>query len=153
MGDVEVRRRGPWSPEQVDHFFEETVVPLRLACNGKGAHPVLVSLWFTLEDGVLWCATQRSALVTRLLERDPHCAFEVSIETPPYRGVRGQAVAKLHADRGEPMLRRLLGRYLGGEDSELARMLLARAADEVAIALAPRTLTSWDFSERMKGAV
>lgn len=144
---------GPWSPSQVDAFLAETCVPLRLAANGTAGHPALVSLWFTPIEGRLWCATQRTAHIARLIERDPRCGFEVSVETPPYRGVRGSAEATLHADRGEAILRLLLDRYLGGTDSRLARQLLSRAGDEVAIALEPTRMSTWDFTERMKDTV
>jgi hypothetical protein len=108
-----------------------------------------VSLWFVPEDGVLWCATQRDAAVASVLLRDPRCAFEVSVESPPYCGVRGKAIARLHDERGEEVLRRLIQRYLGGSDSKLARFLLDRVDQEIAIAIEPETLLSWDFRERM----
>jgi len=128
-------------------------VPLRLACNGASGHPVLASLWFAplADDGLLWCATQGDARVARLLERDPRCAFEVADERPPYRGVRGQATATLHPERGEEVLRRLIDRYLDDPGSDFAAWLLARAERETGIAIAPRSLLTWDFRERMGG--
>jgi hypothetical protein len=113
---------------------------------------VLASLWFVPEGGMLWCATQRTSSVVSLLNRDPRCAFEVSVETPPYRGVRGTGVATLHDDRGEEILRVLIGRYLGDEDSKLANFLLARVDRETAIAIEPHTLVSWDYQGRMGAA-
>jgi len=144
---------GPWTLDEVDRFLAETRVPLRLAAHGSSGHPVLVSLWFLPMDGRLWCATQRSAHAHRLLERDPRCGFEVSVESPPYRGVRGTATATLHPERGEEILRRLIDRFLGGDRSQLAQTLLERADDEVAIAIEPITLVTWDFEERMREVV
>lgn len=144
--------KGPWSDRQVDTFLKETLVPVRLACNGSAGHPLLASLWFLPVDGQLWCATQKTAHVVSLLDQDPRCSFEVSVEAPPYRGVRGPAVASLHDDRGEEILHALLDRYLRGSDPKLAGLLLARAENETAIAIEPKGITSWDFSERMKGA-
>lgn len=147
-----MKRKGPWSPEEVDGFLRETTVPVRLACNGASGHPVLVSLWFAHRDGKLWCATQKSARVAELLRRDPRCAFEVATESPPYHGVRGQGVARFDDERGEPVLRALIERYLEDPDSELAHWLLARARNETAIAIEPETLFSWDYRERMGSA-
>lgn len=140
--------KGPWSSGEVQRFLEETRIPLRIACNGA-KYPLLASLWFLTEGRTLWCATQRSAAVASVLARDPRCAFEISVESPPYRGVRGRALARLHDDRGEEILRALLGRYVGGTDSKLARFLLSRVEQETAIAIEPETLVSWDFRERM----
>ena len=144
-----MRHKGPWSTDQIQAFLRDVRIPLRIACNGASGSPVLASLWFLPEGGKLWCATQRGSSVVSLLGPDPRCAFEVSVETPPYRGVRGTGVATLHDDRGEEILRVLLERYLGGTDSKLASLLLARVDRETAIAIEPQTLVSWDYQERM----
>jgi hypothetical protein len=108
-------------------------------------------LWYLFEEGSLWCATQKSARVVDYLTRNPACGFEVAPESPPYMGVRGQAAASLSAERGPEVLLRLIDRYLGDRETSLARWLIARSSDEVAIRLSPRWLTSWDYSGRMGG--
>jgi hypothetical protein len=144
-----MRRKGPWSPEKIERFLGEFRAPIRLACNGASGHPVLASLWFVPLDGKLWCATQRTASVGTHLSRDPRCAFEVSVEAPPYFGIRGRGLATLHDDRGEEVLRMLIDRYLEDSTSRLARFLLARVDHETAIAIEPQMLVSWDYRERM----
>ena len=147
-----MRQKGQWSTGQIHHFLRDVRIPVRIACNGASGCPVLASLWFVPEGDKLWCATQRTAKVVSHLSRDPRCAFEVSVESPPYRGVRGPAVATLHEDRGEEILRVLIDRYLGDSTSRLARFLLARVEHETAIAIEPQTLVSWDYRERMGDA-
>ena len=142
-----------WSNEQVHAFLLETRIPVRVACNGSSGHPLLASLWFVPQDGMLWCATQRGARIVSLLTGDPRCAFEVSVEAPPYRGVRGTGVATLREDRGEEILRILIERYLGGTDCKLASILLDRADQEIAIGIEPHTLVTWDYTERMSESV
>ena len=75
------------------------------------------------------------------------------MEKPPYYGIHGPALATLHDDRGEEILRKLIDRYLGNSTSHLARFLLGRVERETAIALEPQTLVSWDYRERMGEAV
>jgi hypothetical protein len=145
-------RKGPWSKNEIERFFQRERVPLRLACNGASGHPVIASLWFLPLDDTLWCATQRTAAVVSRLRKDRRCAFEVARETAPYRGVRGQALAELRDERGEEILRLLIDRYLEDPTSQLARWLLSRARHETAIAIEPLTLLSWDFRERMGDA-
>ena len=145
-------KKGPWSNDQIERFLREMRAPLRIACNRASGHPMLASLWFLPLDGKLWCATQRKASVVALLARDPRCAFEVSVETPPYRGVRGTALAALHNERGEEILRALIERYLGDSTSRLAKFLLARVSRETAISLEPQALLSWDYQARMGAA-
>ena len=144
-----MRSKGPWTGAEVGAFLASARIPIRLAVNGASGHPVLASLWYLPQGDTLWCATQRSARIARALARDPRCAFEVAPETLPYRGVRGQALASLHDDRGEEILRQLIERYLGDTSSRFAGWLLSRARSETAIALAPRSLFSWDYRDRM----
>jgi hypothetical protein len=145
-----MQSKGPWSRRDVDQFLEKSRIPVRLAVNGASGHPVLASLWYTQHGGAIWCATQRGSSIASSLARDPRCAFEIAPEALPYHGLRGQALASLHADRGEEILRLLIERYLRDARSGLARWLLSRADSETAIALAPRTLVSWDYRERMR---
>jgi hypothetical protein len=144
----------PWNDAQIAAFLTESRIPLRLAVSDKSGCPRVVSLWFLPDDdGALWCATQAGAQVARFLRAEPRCGFEVAGDLPPYRGVRGTGLASLHPDRGEEILRRLLGRYGIAPDSKLAATLLAKADSEVAIRIAPARVSSWDFSARMQGAV
>ncbi|MHB9288663.1 pyridoxamine 5'-phosphate oxidase family protein [Halobacteriales archaeon Cl-PHB] len=140
---------GPWDADRVAEFLEETVVPVRLACSTPSDRLWLLSLWFTYRERALWCATPRSASVVEFVESDGHVAFEVSTNDVPYRGVRGNGTATVEPD-GDPLLRDLLDRYLGGTDSPLARRLLGRDRDEVAIRIDPERVASWDFTDRME---
>jgi hypothetical protein len=149
-GPYAPKTSGPWDLQQAAGFLEEIRIPVRLACNRASGFPLLASLWFVPLEGRLWCATLETAAVAARLREDPRCAFEVSVESPPYFGVRGTAEATLHPERGEEILRVLLDRYLGGTSSRLARMLLSRVEQETAIAIAPASLVSWDYRERMK---
>jgi len=147
-----MKRKGPWSIDQCERFLQESRLPLRIACNGTTGHPVMASLWFVPEEGRLWCATQQSARIVSLLSDDPRCAFELSVETPPYRGVRGRGMATIDPQRGAQTLHRVIERYLGDPTTPPAPLLLERIETEGAIAIAMQTLVSWDYRGRMKGS-
>jgi len=139
--------------EATAQFLADSKIPLRLATTTQSGWPIVVSLWFIHLEGSLWCATQDSAVIVGHLRNDARCGFEVAPDRPPYRGVRGRAEATLHADRGGEILRTLLDRYLGGTESPLARQLLSKSHSEVAIAITPVSMHSWDYGRRMKGSV
>jgi hypothetical protein len=140
---------GPYSLVEAERYLRDTVVPLRLACTTSTGWPLVLSLWYLYRDGALWCATSPRALILRHLEHDGRCGFEVAPNEPPYRGVRGQAQAALIRGAGGGLLEQLIQRYLGTTDSPLARQLLSRAAEEVAIRLTPTRVSSWDYRRRM----
>ena len=140
---------GPYSLAEAERYLRETVIPLRLACTTSAGWPLVLSLWYLYRDGSLWCATSPRALILRHLEHDGRCGFEVAPNDPPYLGVRGQARATVIRGGGSVLLEELIQRYLGTTVSPLARQLLSRAADEVAVCLTPTRLSSWDYRQRM----
>ena len=133
----------------LDKYYEETKIPLRLSCISKSSWPVVLSLWYLIEEGSLYCATPQNARVVEYLLADPRCSFEVASDTPPYCGVRVKALATIDEKRGIEILERLLLRYLGDIDNSLAKNLLSRDVPEVAIRLVPQRIYTWNFSNRM----
>ncbi len=141
----------PFTP-QTTTFLDAVRIPLRLSCVTTAGWPMVLSLWYLHDAGQLCCATLESAHVVSYLRREPRCGFEIAADQPPYCGVRGRAVAEIDPALGPEMLGRLIDRYLGGRDSSLARRLLARSQDEVAIVLTPVQVFTWDYRQRMADA-
>lgn len=140
-------RSGPWSADRVAAHLAETCIPVRIASHGS--YPLVQSLWFVYDDGVLWCATQQDSVLAQRLRRDGRCGFEISADTPPYRGVRGTGDATLVPEAAPDVLPRLIRRYQGADPTPLADWLLSRLSTEVAIRIDNLTVTSWDYSGRM----
>ena len=135
---------------QVSDFLEEMRIPIRLTVTTPSGWPMVLSLWFQYQDGVLVCATQESARIISYIKNDPRVAFEIAPDSPPYRGVRGQAIARIDKSSGKNVLEQLLLRYVGDLNNQFAQKLLAKSETEVAIYLEPKKVFTWDFSDRMK---
>jgi hypothetical protein len=140
---------GPWSVDAIERYLRTAVLPIRLASIAADGTPVVLSLWYLYEEGSIWCATQRTSRIIARLEREPRCGFELAADSIPYRGVRGRARTTVDVHRGAILLPRLINRYLGGNDSQLAAWLLARAENEVALRLDSMRVSTWDFTGRM----
>jgi hypothetical protein len=147
-----IRPNSTWSLKTIESFLGEQLIPIRLACIAPNTRPVVCSLWYLHAEGVLWCATQRTAKVASYLALHPICGFEVAPEAMPYKGVRGQGKVAISQERGVDVLERLIDRYLGNRETDFARWLLKRASNEVAIKIEPTWITAWDFSPRMKSS-
>lgn len=141
--------RGPWSSTEVAAYLRATVAPLRLAFPTSSGFPAIVSLWFLYDHPHFWCAVPSSSFVARCIVEDSRCAFEVATNEPPYRGLRGRALVRVAAREGEAVLRQLIDRYLGDDESRLAQWLLSRKGNEVALRPEPVVMTCWDYTERM----
>jgi nitroimidazol reductase NimA-like FMN-containing flavoprotein (pyridoxamine 5'-phosphate oxidase superfamily) len=123
-------------------------IPLRISVQtAKG--PLIAPLWFEWDGARFWCASQKDAAIVRALQRDQLCAFDLSTNEMPYRGLRGRGHAHCRPERGVAVLERLIDRYLPDRRSTLAAWLLARSANEVAIEITPTWQTTWDYSARM----
>lgn len=133
-------------------FLDKALIPLRIAVNDHSGFPLIVSLWFYFEDGQFWCATHCDSHLVKSLRSYPKVGFEVASNVPPYIGVRGSGVATLDAAAGLPVLERLLKRYHIKPESRLARWLLSRRDDEVAVCIRPTRMSRWDYRQRMEGS-
>lgn len=136
--------------DNIDSFLNSWIAPIRLSGILDSGYPVICSLWFEYADNALWCATQKTSKIARVFANNPRCAFELSPNEPPYFGVRGQGQAILQADKADELLDRLIIRYLGNSDSRLAKTLLNKVANEVAIKIEPINIYTWDYRKRMK---
>lgn len=139
---------GPWDSDQIATFLHETTIPIRVSSMGTNG-PIVQSLWFVYDDDALWCATQATSVLAKRLAADDRIGFEVAADAPPYRGVRGTGHASIHPELAEKVLRQLIARYQGDDESELSRWLLSRLDREVAIRIDALNLATWDFSGRM----
>lgn len=140
-------------PDPVVQYLKDIRIPLRLGALTRSGWPIVLSLWYVFMDGKVYCSTQKSAKIVTKLGRDPRCSFEVAGEEPPYCGVRSRALAVVEPEKGPVILKRLLERYLDDLDTPLARNLLSRMDDEVAIQLTPQSVYTWNFSDRMRDSV
>ena len=140
-----------------DHqeFLHSVRVPLRLGL-ARDDQPIIVPLWFVYEGERLWCACHRSSYVVRRIReqtRDPMlglvCAFDISTNDPPYRGIRGTGQVTLVEELGGEKLSRLTGRYLDDASSGFASWLLSRSDEEVALCISATDVKAWDFTARM----
>lgn len=134
------------------NFIDASRTPLRIACNTAQGFPLIVPLWFLFDGHAFWCVTHKDAKLLQHLRQDARVGFEIANNEPPYAGARGHGRVTLLEDKGAELLPQLLKRYFIREESRLARWLLSRAEDEVAIRLDPVYINGWDYQQRMSDA-
>jgi hypothetical protein len=137
----------------INEKLRESVSPIRIACHTSRGYPLIVPLWYQLEEGYLWSVTHKNAKVLSHIRRNSKTGFEIANNDPPYHGIRGYGTIEIFPDLGKIWLPRLLKRYAIRPESKLAHLLLSRADDEVALRLSPIQMTAWDYSIRMQDAL
>ena len=50
--------------QKLESMINDTKIPIRLACITLTGAPIVVSLWYTILDGKIYCATHPLASVT-----------------------------------------------------------------------------------------
>ena len=128
-------------------------VPLRLACLTSSGWPMIVPLWFTFLNNRLYCATQENAKIISYLKKDPRCAFDISTENPPYKGIRGQGKIKINKDCSTEVLEIVIQKYLRNKYKNLTEYLLKQKENEVAIEIIPIKTFYWDYTDSMKNNI
>lgn len=144
---------GPWDQQQINDFLGSATLPIRLSCVASDGFPRVVSLWFLYRQGKFFCVTHQSSKLVKLLQKNNRVGFEMSPNSPPYYGVRGQGTATLQPLGKDPALAQLLERYIGEDSSDFSRWLLSRSAEELIISVTPHRIYSWDYRMRMADAV
>ena len=129
------------------------IVPLRLSCLTTSGWPMIIPLWFKFLNDRFYCATQQNAKIISYLKKDARCAFEISSENPPYRGIRGQGKTIIKKELGIEILETVIEKYIQKKNANLRKYLLKRKENEVAIEIIPTKVFCWDYSYRMKDII
>lgn len=143
---IEIRQQLERAPLDLATFNE----PIRLAVLDQQGRPRIVSLWFLYQDGQFFCATHEDAWLVSRLQKEPLVGYEVATSQPPYCGVRGTAEVSLQPLGDNPLLEKLINRYLGDGNQKLAQWLLSRQANELMVTIQPTLVSAWDYSHRMQ---
>ena len=135
---------------EIDQMLHDSKIPIRIAFIKPNKFPNVISLWYENINGKIYCATQKSAKIVSYLRKNPYCGFEIATDKPPYKGVRGNGVAKILDDKGQEILDILMTKYLGDKESILSKYLKKNSKEEVAIEITPEKIFNYDYSKRMK---
>tara|TARA_A100001011_G_C13933503_1_gene684170 strand:- start:50 stop:493 length:444 start_codon:yes stop_codon:yes gene_type:complete len=147
---MKISKSSAWDQSGIFSFLSENTIPIRLAVI-QDKHPLICSVWFSVdsETFVISCVSHGKSQLMKSLMADPRVGFEIALNEPPYKGVRGKGNAKLTQENVSNTLHKVIVRFLGNTNSNLARWLLGRADEEYVIKITPSWITSWDYSERM----
>ncbi len=101
-------------------FLTEGTRTGKLGYVSSTGQPLVIPVWFVLEDGCVVFNTGKDTAKGRALARDPRAALCVDLESPPYAYVQVQGTAELSEDPAE-LLRTATAigaRYMGADRAE-----------------------------------
>lgn len=105
---------------EVSEFLTTGTRTGKLAYAGGDGRPLVVPVWFIVEDGVLVFNTGKATAKGKALARDPRATLCVDLEEPPYGFVQVQGDAELSEDPGELVrtATTIAARYMGEDQAE-----------------------------------
>ena len=105
---------------QVSAFLSADTRTGKLAYTSADGRPLVVPVWFIVEDGILVFNTGKDTAKGRALARDPRATLCVDLEEPPYAFVQVQGTAEL-SEEPEELVRTATAigaRYMGQDRAE-----------------------------------
>ena len=102
-----------WDINQIEQFLKSAILPARISCITTDGYPHIMSLWFLYDSQCLYCSVQRRTLISKWLQNNPLCGFEIAGDNAPYKGVRGRQFN--YQAVNNPVLPLLVDKYLEAE--------------------------------------
>jgi PPOX class probable F420-dependent enzyme len=92
----------------------------KLAYTSADGRPLVVPVWFVVEEGTLVFNTGKDTAKGRALAREPRAALCVDLEEPPYGFVQVQGTVELSEDQAELVrtATAIAARYVGEDRAE-----------------------------------
>ena len=105
------------TPEECRNFLRSPVRTGKLATVRKDGRPLIVPVWYDLEEETLVFMTGRDSTKARNMRRDPRVSVCVDDEMTPFAYVElaGTVVLSNDADQMRYWATRIGGRYMGQE--------------------------------------
>ena len=105
---------------RVSAFLSEGTRTGKLAYTASDGRPLVVPIWFVVEEDTLVFNTGKDTAKGKALARDPRAAICVDMEEPPYGFVQVQGVAELSEDPAELVrtATAIGARYMGADRAE-----------------------------------
>ncbi|HZQ32800.1 MAG TPA: PPOX class F420-dependent oxidoreductase [Mycobacterium sp.] len=110
----------PQLSEQVVAFLTEGTRTGKLAYVASDGRPLVVPVWFVVDNDTLVFNTGRNTAKGRALKRDPRITICVDDDRPPFSFVQVQGIAETSEDPRELLdtATRIGGRYMGADRAE-----------------------------------
>jgi PPOX class probable F420-dependent enzyme len=106
--------------EDVIAFLSEGTRTGKIGFVAADGRPLVVPIWFVVEDGQLVFNTGADTAKGRALQRDPRVALVVDDDRPPFSFVQVQGTASMSEDADELLATatRIAARYMGDDRAE-----------------------------------
>jgi nitroimidazol reductase NimA-like FMN-containing flavoprotein (pyridoxamine 5'-phosphate oxidase superfamily) len=136
---------------EIQDFLRNSETLLRLGTVDEAGAPMIHPVWYEYDDGSMYILTDRSSLKARNISTGGKVYFTVDTDTPPYKGVKGKASARVVKDSAkvQKIVERMLTKYTGGTDNEVGRSMIdgVKSGSQILFEIIPAYYSVWDYGK------
>ena len=136
--------------QQVIDFLSSKKLNLLLGTVDSKGEPNVHPVWFLYQDGKLFIETSKASNKVKNIRLKNNVYFCIDDETIPYKGVRGKGQARISEDIefNLPIAEKIMLKYTGSLDNEIAKILLAGVENGISaiLEISPKYYSTWDHS-------
>lgn len=129
--------------------LDEKKIPIRLGLMRPNGFPLVISLWYFVDNEKIYCATKKDSKIVKYLKNNPKCSFEIASDNMPYRGIRGYGICQINNENGTLVLDKLMNKYLNENQNKLKQYLIHDNYREIALEIIPYYVSNYDYTKRM----
>ena len=136
--------------QQVIDFLSSKKLNLLLGTVDSKGEPNVHPVWFLYHDGKLFIETSKTSNKVKNIRLKNTVYFCIDDETIPYKGVRGKGQARISEDIefNLPIAEKIMLKYTGSLDNEIAKILLDGVKNGLSaiLEISPKYYSTWDHS-------
>jgi len=136
--------------QQVIDFLSSKKLNLLLGTVDSKGEPNVHPVWFLYQDGKLFIETGKASNKVKNIRLKNNVYFCIDDETIPYKGVRGKGQARISEDIefNLPIAEKIMLKYTGSLDNEIAKILLDGVKNGLSaiLEISPKYYSTWDHS-------
>jgi len=136
--------------QQVIDFLSSKKLNLLLGTVDSKGEPNVHPVWFLYQNGKLFIETSKTSNKVKNIRLKNNVYFCIDDETIPYKGVRGKGQARISEDIefNLPIAEKIMLKYTGSLDNEIAKILLDGVKNGLSaiLEISPKYYSTWDHS-------
>jgi nitroimidazol reductase NimA-like FMN-containing flavoprotein (pyridoxamine 5'-phosphate oxidase superfamily) len=141
----------PLTEPEVREFLERSKLNLQLGTTDEHGKPNIHPIWYFFENDKIYVVTHKKSKKATNALREKVIYFSIDDESPPVKGVKGEASVKPLEDLNSniKIAEKIITKYMGNLDNDLARFIInaIKQGDEAVLELTPKFYSAWSFAQ------
>lgn len=142
----------PLTEHEVNDFLTTSNLNIHLGTIDDKGYPNIHPTWYYFDpaNNKLYVETSKLSKKTENLRKDKNIYFCIDDPNPPYKGVKGKGICKIHDDitYNIPIAEKIMTKYLGSMEHPMAQKLMhfVKNGNSVILEISPVYFSTWNYS-------